>query len=102
MIKKGYSLIKDTLSKLRANQPTNLVVVLFIDQTTIYRPTRYTPFYIVYKQEPILSIELYFLIQRTLFIEEITNRLKLIKIQTRQFQIQEEDIKEAIYYKTYY
>ena len=61
MIKREYSLIKDTLLKLRANWPTNLVVVLFTDQTTMYRPTRYTPFYIVYRQEPILPIKLRFL-----------------------------------------
>ena len=62
MIKRGYSLIKDTLLKLGANWPTNLAVVLFADRTTIHRPTRYTPFYMVYRQEPILPIELYFLI----------------------------------------
>jgi CRISPR/Cas system-associated endoribonuclease Cas2 len=57
IIKRGHGPLKDALSKLGDDWVINLVVVLFTDQTTVYRPTRYTPFYIVYGREPILLVE---------------------------------------------
>lgn len=99
MIERGHRPLKNALSKLGSDWPTNLTTVLFTDRTMVYGPTGYTPFYMVYRQEPILPIESRFPIWRTLFIEEITDRSKLIEIQARQFQIYKEDINEAIFYK---
>ena len=49
MIKRGHGPLKDALSKLGDDWVTNLAVVLFTNRTTVYRPTKYTPFYIVYR-----------------------------------------------------
>jgi hypothetical protein len=46
----------------------------------VHGPTRYTPFYIVYRREPILLVEIRFLTWRTIFIEEVTDRSKLLKL----------------------
>ncbi len=100
MIKRGHRPLKDILSKLGHDQVSNLPAVLFIERTTVHGPTGYTPFYIVYSREPILLVESWFPIQRTLFTEEITDRAKLIELRARQFQLREEDANEAIYYKT--
>ncbi len=97
IIERGHRPLKDTLSKLGNDQVDNLLVILFVERTTVYRPTGYTPFYMVYRQEPILPIKSRFLIQRTLFIEEIIDRSKLIELRVRQFQLREEDVNEAIY-----
>jgi hypothetical protein len=62
MIKKGHSLLKNTLSKLESDWFINLTIVLFIDRTIVYKSIKYTLFYIIYKQKPILFIESRFLI----------------------------------------
>jgi hypothetical protein len=43
-----------------------LLYVLFTNQITIYRPTRFTFFYIVYNREAILPIKIRFLTWRIL------------------------------------
>ncbi len=85
IIKQRYRPLKDILLKLRNEQIENLIVVLFIEQITIYKPINYIPFYIVYSKELILLVKSQFLIQRTLFIEKIIDRVKLIKLRVRQF-----------------
>ena len=62
MIKRGHRPLKNALLKLENNQVKNLIVVLFANNTIVYRPIRYTPFYIIYRQEPVLPIELKVLI----------------------------------------
>ena len=61
MIERGYKPLKDALSKLSDNWVINLVAVLFTDWIIVYGPTRYMPFYMVYRWEPILLVELRFL-----------------------------------------
>ena len=61
MIERGHQPLKDALSKLGANWVGNLPAVLFADRTTVHGPTGYTPFYMVYRQEPILLVKSRFL-----------------------------------------
>jgi hypothetical protein len=100
MIERGHGPLKNALSKLGSDWPTNLTAVLFADRTTVHRPTGYTPFYMIYGREPILPVESRFPTWRTLFTEEITDRSKLIEVRARQFQMREEDVNEAIFRKT--
>jgi hypothetical protein len=60
MIKRGYRPLKDVLSKLSNDWVINLIVVLFADWIIVYKPIRYMLFYIVYRWEPILLVELRF------------------------------------------
>ncbi len=53
--------MKDALSKLGHDWVGNLPAVLFVERTTVYGPTGYTPFYMVYGREPILLVESQFL-----------------------------------------
>ena len=57
MIERGHGPLKDALSKLGSDWPTNLAAVLFADRTTVHGPTGYTPFYMVYGREPILPVK---------------------------------------------
>jgi len=52
MIERGYKPITDALAKLTdrglGSWVRNLSTVLFADRTSIYQPTRRTPFWVVY------------------------------------------------------
>ena len=54
--------MKNTLFKLSDDWIINLIIVLFIDRTIVHRLIKYILFYIVYKREFILLVELRFLI----------------------------------------
>ena len=80
MIKKGYGLIKNAFSKMEGKQIVNFLAILFANRITTNAFTSYMPFYLVYGKEPILPMEIYYLIWRSLFTEEIENRNKFIQL----------------------
>jgi hypothetical protein len=72
-----------------------LPYILFTNRVTIYKPTGFTPFYIVYSREAVLPIETRFPTWRILEWDEVCNRETLLEIYIKQIQIRDKDIKEA-------
>ena len=80
MIERGYGSIKNALSKMKEKWIVNLPAVLFANRIITNASTSYMPFYLVYGRELIFLVETCYPIWRSLFIEEIENRSKLIQL----------------------
>ncbi len=64
MVERGHKSIVDALAKMTnrglGNWVRNLSSVLFVERTSVYQPTRRTPFWVIYGREAVLLIKLKF------------------------------------------
>jgi hypothetical protein len=101
MVERGHKPIVDALAKLMdggfGNWVRNLLSVLFADCTLVHQPTGKTPFWVVYRREAILPVELKFQTWRILEWEKIKNqdRAELLALRTRQLLGRDEDLEEV-------
>ena len=62
IVEQGYNPIVEALSCITdrgiGNWVTNLPAVLLADRTTVYNPTGQIPFFLIYRQEAVLPVEL--------------------------------------------
>ena len=69
IIERGYRSISKALTRISRGtrrQRKHLLAVLLAERTSIYRPTRVTPFSLIYKREVILPVKTRYLVQRLL------------------------------------
>jgi hypothetical protein len=99
MVEQGHKPIVDALAKMTdgglGNWIRNLSSVLFADRTSIHQPTDKTPFWVVYRREAVLPIELKFCTWRILEWEKVQDRAELLALRTRQLMGQDEDLEEV-------
>jgi hypothetical protein len=99
MVERGHKPIVDALAKLiddgLGNWVKNLSSVLFVDYTSVHQPTRKTPFWVVYRQEAVLPIELKFQTWRILEWDKVRDRAELLALRTRQVLGRDEDLEEV-------
>ncbi len=64
MVERGHKSIVDGLAKMTngglGNWVRNLSSVLFAERTSVHQPTGRTPFWVIYRREAVLPIELKF------------------------------------------
>src|SRR3979490_1624200 len=99
MVERGHKPIVDALAKMTdsglGNWVRNLSSVLFADCTSIHQPTGKTPFWVVYRREAVLLIELKFQTWCILEWEKVRDRAELLALCARQLIGRDEDLEEV-------
>jgi hypothetical protein len=73
-----------------------LYAMLFVDYISVYKPIRYSPFYLIYSRHPILPIETEFSTWYILEWSQVKTRAELLYIYVQQLELLSKDIEEAI------
>jgi hypothetical protein len=99
MVERNHKPIVDALAKLTdgglGNWVRNLPSMLFADYMSVHQPTGKSPFWVVYRREAVLPIELKFQTWRILEWAKVRDRTELLALRTRQLLGRDEDLEEV-------